>query len=449
MPIRNLTLESLESRDLLTTYFVTSEADTGAGSLREGIEQANLDSEITRIVVQQNVSEIHLDSTIEYSGRQNLNVRGNGVEVTSNGQSRGKFDLFESNGGANLRVYDTTFSDGANGISVPVPAGKTGTIRVILNNVTLKDNGLFGAHIDDQVSNSSASIFLRVVGSSVTGNGTDAIDYDGVRVDEGGEGSIRARIIRTSVNGNGADGLELNERGPGAVRAYVNNSSFDANGFFNRADFEDGLDIDETGSGNLWFIAVNSTFNDNYDQGLDLDEEMGGNLYASLTQVNANRNMAEGIKIDEKFDANNVNSNGTLTTVFSVVTANDNAGEEGIAITEEGNGSLWTTFTDVRAYRNGKEGIDLSENGVGGANTVLTSVFANNNGDDGIHIDENDRGRFYFLGTTVISQSNAAYGVSLRQESDWTTDGGLGYLSGENLAANLAGPLMVSGFTLF
>lgn len=442
MPTRNLRLESLESRELLTTYFVTSEADSGEGSLREGIEQANLDSEITRIVVRDNVSEIHLDSTIGFSGRQNLNIRGNGVEVTPNGQSTGQFDLFESSGGANLRVYDATFSDGANGISVPVPAWKTGTMRVILSNVNLEDNGLSGVHIDDQISDSAASIFFRVVGSSVTGNGTDAIDYDGIRVDEGGAGSIRARVIRTMVNGNGGDGLELDERGSGAVRAYVNNSSFNENGFFNSADFGDGLHVDEAGGGNLWFIAVNSTFSDNYDQGLDLDEEMRGNLFASLTQVNANGNMAEGIQIDEKHD-------GTLTTNFNVVNANDNVGEEGMAITEDGNGSLWTTFTDVRAHRNGKEGIDISENGVGGANSIMTSIFTNGNGDDGIHIDENDRGRFYFLGTNVVSQSNASYGVSLRQESDWSTDGGLGFLSGEVLVSNLAGQSLVSGFTLY
>src|SRR4029453_15263127 len=123
------------------------------------------------------------------------------------------FDLFVSSGGADLELRDLTFQAGEDGVFVPVPGDATGEISVSLRNVNIVDSGLFGLHIDDQSIGLVGSIHLAIWGGSFTNNGTEALDFDGIRVDEGGAGDIAARLSNVVVDGNGADGLELDERG--------------------------------------------------------------------------------------------------------------------------------------------------------------------------------------------------------------------------------------------
>ena len=201
-----------------------------------------------------------------------------------------------------LSLSNLTFQNGDNGVLVPVPIGATGTVAVSLDNVTIKDNASYGLHLNDQLNDTDASVRIDVSNSTITGNGTGegVSDLDGIRADDGGEGSVVANVTNSHLDNNGADGLELDEKGPGDIIAEIAGSTFNENGFQDADDKEDGVDFDEADAGDLWVRVVDSTFNGNADEGLDLDEEQGGDVYVSLLDVVANANEDEGIKINEK-----------------------------------------------------------------------------------------------------------------------------------------------------
>jgi hypothetical protein len=57
------------------------------------------------------------------------------------------------------------------------------------------------------------------------------IDFDGIRVDERGQGDIHATIINTHIDSNGGDGLELDEAGRGSIDTILKHVTFNDNGF--------------------------------------------------------------------------------------------------------------------------------------------------------------------------------------------------------------------------
>ena len=109
------------------------------------------------------------------------------------------------------------------------------------------------------------------------------VDFDGIRVDDGGNGGIRATITRTDAVGNRADGIELDERDNGGVDALVVDSHIDDNGDTGTDDTDDGFDIDEFGNGDIDAHFERVTVNGNFDEGLDVSEADTGN--ASLAVV--------------------------------------------------------------------------------------------------------------------------------------------------------------------
>ena len=405
-----LTGESLESRVLLTTVFVTSEADSGPGTFRDAVDAANNDPNVDRIRFANSVDSIDLDSSVEYTGSQNLRINGRGATVEAGEGDEGAFDLFVSSGGADLRLRNISFADGRNGVFVPVPADTTGTVRVSLRNTAITGSSLFGLHVADQINNSDASIALSVYNSEITGNGTGELDFDGVRVDEGGNGSLFARIVNSQIDSNGGDGLELDERGGGSVLMHVWNSSFNGNGFFNTEDLDDGLDIDEEGDGGIYASIWNSEFNENYDEGLDLDEEGEGGLRLYLRNIDANDNIDEGVKADEEDE-------GSVWVNFRNVTANGSEDQEGIAISEVGDGGLYAYLRNVTANSNDKDGIDITEEDNGSLYALLRNIETSDNGDNGTKLEETGAGNVRASVANIESNSNGEYGLEVTQET--------------------------------
>ena len=188
-------LESLENRSMLTTLFVTSSGDAGDDTFRDAVEQANIDPEINSIKFAANLATIQIDSPVEYTGNQALSIDGNGATIEPDENT---LDLFISSGGGDLELSRLTFQNGdTNGIFVPVPADAAGEVSVSLTSVVVTGNGLHGLHIADQSANSPASIRLEVLKSSFTGNAKEGSDFDGIRVDEGGDGNIDAKVINS------------------------------------------------------------------------------------------------------------------------------------------------------------------------------------------------------------------------------------------------------------
>ena len=115
--------------------------------------------------------------------------------------------------------------------------------------VTIAGSGNHGLFIEDQVLNSAAGIALELDRVRIEGNGFGDVDQDGVRVNEGGLGSIRLTIKQSDFVGNGADGLELDEKDDGDATIKVVATTFRENGPKDPTDLDDGLDVDEDGDG--------------------------------------------------------------------------------------------------------------------------------------------------------------------------------------------------------
>ncbi len=353
-----------------TSLYANTQVDNEE-SLNMAIAAANANSEIRTIVFEKD-AEIVLTAPVIFNGTQKLNLIGNGAVI--DGSAAGSFVLdddltavtedgtlvFDTEAGVSISNL-TVANSATRGIVINIPETASGDdIRVSMQNVTVKDSALFGVHIDDNSdefddgeAGSDIGINLFVSGSTFTGNGTGAIDFDGFRVDERSEGSIKALIVNTIIDGNGGDGMELDEGGNGDVDAKFINVSFSANGFYNEEDLDDGLDIDEADAGDVKMTIINAQVNDNMDEGLDLDEEGEGDVILKAIRVEALNNSDEGIKADEE-DAGNIKTKLIMVDVID-------SGDDGIQFTEIGEGAIDAKLINVTAENNKKYGIKMEQ----------------------------------------------------------------------------------------
>jgi 2',3'-cyclic-nucleotide 2'-phosphodiesterase (5'-nucleotidase family) len=409
------------------TVLVRNESDSGDGSFRAAIQIANENPGVNKIKFQPHVDSVVLESAVEYTGSQDLKIEGKRAVLRASDDFADD-SIFVSSGAADLELrkltVDGDFEDGevpTNGIYIPVPAAAVGVLSVELAFVNVINNGAFGVWIADQLNDSAAGIKLSVNRSTVENNGIGLFDADGIRVDEGGDGDIRADVSRSDIDGNGADGLELDETGAGSVFAKVSRSSFDDNGFFDQdnqteeQDLDDGFDIDEVGPGGIWAEISRTQLVNNFDEGLDFDEEDAGGVYLKLFDVNASENSDEGVKVDEEDEGNLV---ARLTDVVISRNGDDDLsfepnGGEGMQLGETGDGDLIAMLADVAASYNGDEGIQIGEEDAGSVLAILDDISAMRNGDSGIKIEESGDGRLLARLEDVESNRNEGSGLEL------------------------------------
>lgn len=400
-------LEALEDRSVPAVLFVNTGADSGMGSLRAAIEQANINNSIDTIIVKNSVSIVSLGSSLSYTGAQTLNIKGHGTTIQPMSGSEGSFDLLEATGGADLTFDSLTFQNGLKNIDVIVPAGATGMLSVNLKHMTVRHSVEHGLHVDDLTNASAAGIRLDVQGSAILSNGSDPDDFDGIRVDERGSGDIVATFRDSIAANNGGDGVELDERDDGSVLADIRNSAFNRNGYANAGDLEDGFDIDEGGRGDIIANMANARFSDNFEGGLDVNEDDGedptdsGNLIVRLVNVDGSDNDDKGLDFNE-------GDSGHLIADFVNVEASRNGTftgnlEEGIVLEEFGSGGIVTSFRNVTASGNGDDGIDIDETGDGDFVGTFVNVTASDSGVEGIDIDEEGEGVFFINLVNILS----------------------------------------------
>lgn len=340
-------------------------------TLHKAVERANTDHRISRIVFKRN-ARIVLKNPVTYTGKQALKLFGNGTVIdgsSAGGFIQGKDLTARTEDGvlvfstaANLGISDLTIVNSASrGIVVNVPHDAAGEdITITLNRVTVMGSALYGLHVDDNADafdngdkGSAIGIKLRLIQSSFTGNGTGAIDFDGIRVDERGDGGIEAFITNTRIHGNGGDGIELDEGGNGDVKAVLVQSSISGNGFYNSEDLDDGFDIDETGAGDVEVSLVDVKAESNMDEGLDFDEKGSGDMWLLLNDVSCVGNKDEGIKVVEK-------GFGNLEALLERVEVLD-GGDDGIQFAEYGEGKIDVKLTMVTASNNAKYGVWIDQ----------------------------------------------------------------------------------------
>ncbi|MCF6204094.1 MAG: right-handed parallel beta-helix repeat-containing protein [Methylococcaceae bacterium] len=340
-------------------------------SLQTAMVEANADSSIYKIVFEKN-AKIILTKPAIYNGKQAIILDGNNAII--NGAAASSFLLDRNltathekgslifNTAADIKINNLTVKKSATrGIVINIPGNATDDdIMVTLHKVNVLDSALYGLHIDDNTDNFDDGLFgskigikLKISKSNFTGNGISAIDFDGIRIDERGEGNIDVRIKNTHIDGNGGDGIELDEAGDGDVTVNMEHVTLNNNGFYNKNDFDDGFDIDEAGNGDIKVHLSQVQVNENMDEGLDFDEADSGDLLLNFNKVRIVNNLDEGIKIVEK-------NEGDIKAKLTKIKVKKN-GSDGIQFTELGAGEIRVTLKKITAIKNKKYGIRMEQ----------------------------------------------------------------------------------------
>lgn len=256
----------------------------------------------------------------------------------------------------------------------PHPVDSAASIRVVIKHTDIVDNGVLAATFDD---------------STATGCPRD---FDGLRVDDGGEGGIHATLSHSHFDGNLADGVELDEMGDGSVSAWVRHSRLELNGASGETidgltDLDDGLDIDETDAGDILTRIVRSEINRNLDEGLDLDEADAGSVILQMVQTEASENEDENVKVTQL--QNEAADEGTIIASFRSVDVNDSVDGDGIKLECFDNGSDENLVGTIFA-------------------AVQNSTVTGNNSDD-IQL-EADSGRL-FIRASAVGETDLSPGI--------------------------------------
>jgi hypothetical protein len=356
---------------LSTQAFGDSLKVNDESSLQEAFLEASYNPDIDTIIFVKN-SHITLNAPAIYTGEQSITLLGRGSTI--DGSAAGGFvldaDLTAITEDGTL-IFNTAnevkiknlnvINSATRGIVVNVPYDATGDdILVNLHKVNVSHSALYGLHIDDNADafddgsfGSEIGVELKLTRCNFTYNGTGAIDFDGVRVDERSLGDIYAFISNTKIDQNGGDGIELDEAGKGNVEVYMNRVSVSDNGYYNEEDLDDGFDIDEADEGNLELSLTNMVVNNNMDEGLDFDEAGDGNIEAKLRRITAISNSDEAIKMDEE-DGGNIETKLTRIHV-------EGSGDDGIQFTELGEGKIDSVLKSVTSIDNKKYGIKIEQ----------------------------------------------------------------------------------------
>ncbi len=269
---------------------------------------------------------IELDAAAVYRGTDRLVLHGPGRIVGTDPDA----DVIVADGGAPLTVRRLSVEGGRRGIVVTVPQDVDRYVQLTLFRVSVANTGYHGVQVidglvdlaamglgEDQVSPGADLVTEALVETEVAGgaagslglvaeqvqvrnSGRAALDQDGLRIDERGDGGIGVLVERALFQGNGADGVELDEAGRGGVRASFTATAIRDNGDFDvDADPDDGLDVDEADAGGLYLQMTDAEVTANFDEGIDLDEAGDGPAVVVLTNVLASANVDENVKVTE------------------------------------------------------------------------------------------------------------------------------------------------------
>lgn len=438
--------------------------DNGPGSFRAAVEEANANESIARIVFPERAGVVALASPVVYTGSQSLTVEGENAVLDGSALAAGQ-GAFRVTGGGDLSVRSLGVRNAPDfGIAVEIPASSTGIKRVTLTDVDISGNRGHGVVINDQAApeeagnpdasppippnaaGSAASLDVVVAGSRFHNNGFGALDRDGLRINEGGDGDLAVKIYLARATNNGADGIELDERGAGDIRFDVYGSHFSGNGAFDTSpvpDLDDGIDVDESGAGHLVGKVALTSANDNLEEGFDLNENDAGDFRVEMFLVEASRNREEGIDFEEDDD---FAGGGDLATTLAGVKTNGNlGGDAGLKIREKGEGNLDATVTGVEASDNRTSGVQVREDANGNLFVTIRNATAARNTSHGIDFDENSTGDL--TASVSFSRSTDNVGFGVRADNAGTGVGTL-RLERVTLTGNGAGAVGGAGVTV-
>ena len=368
-------------------FRVTSDTDSGPGSLREALASGS-----GRVSISSGVATITIESPLTYAGTEPLRLIGSGQTISATGD----FTLLEVPNGASVSIERLNFTGvgGFNlenpgtgkGVFIGVPESRTGTVRLELDKVQVRGVANHGIHVSDCTlgddcgggsggggDGSPASIYVSARRVTVDDVGNGKFDADGIRLDERNDGGIIFKTWASQFSRVGADGVELDEGNNGDVSIDVRSAIFERNGGFCvdapldlaqpcveeddgelELDLDDGFDVDEAGEGSLTGRVSFSLVSGNLDEGLDFDTEGPGRANLVVSQVVAFGNGDEGVKLSA------ADGTDVYIDLFGL-TVTDN-GNDGIQVeAEDGDGEVHVTFANGFSSGNEDDGLDISQ----------------------------------------------------------------------------------------
>lgn len=420
-------------------HLVTNENDSGPGSFRDALDQAECGGGV--IVFAPEVTTIELLDGLQFDcSDTNLTIRAPGVTITPAAGWTGatEADLIDVIGSGRITINGLTImgdgTSGEDGIDVDT----TGPTTVVLRDVTISDVVEDGVDIDEggfAVLDVGADDEAELEADDQSDGGGDRAGGVGAQALFGTGGVtlqlIDTEIIRSDVDGE-SNGIDFDTCGDGTVE-LVRSQVFESGG--------EGVNIDEGCSGSISLNLTDSDVVGNGDEGVEIDEEGDGNVSVVSTVSAVNGNGAddeEEDSVDEGYEFDEY-GDGDLTVTFNGGVANANA-EDGVDASEDGAGRLRFTANDSSFDNNGEDGLDLDENDSGSQVVSLRDTSASGNGDGvstndaGLEIDGDNF-------TRVAVRNSSLTGNAGGSGIDIDVPIGFGYSLGTDLSANADGPV--------
>ena len=349
---RSTIIERLESRTLLSTYTITNLNDSGAGSLRDAIQQANNHSGADTINFASGLS-----GTITLSANQlvissPLTIDGPGAtSLTISGDDRaGPDGMLQINGGVSAKLDNLTITAGGNGGAVV----NSGTLT--LDNLVMSGNT---GYYEGGIWNQDAGT-LTITNSSFTDNTETALGSGGGAIFNDG----RLTITNSSFSRNAAQGGGTNLGFGGAIDSERGTVALTNCTLSENSAPTGGAAEAYSGS----FTVSNCTFATNAasNAGGAIDDFNGAALVIKSSTFSAN--MATG-------DAGSIENGAGVLTVSNSTFANNQAGGNGGAIW---NGHSLTSTNCTFAGNTAAQGGGIYINSAATLTTVNNTIVATN-----------------------------------------------------------------------
>ncbi len=476
-------VELLETRQLLSTFYVSNTYDHGTGSLRYAINQANVDpisngadliepiGSIGPIILGKGLPEVtRADVTLE-----DLTIVGNGTGATSGtgSSNSGAPPLSTANGlsiGGGSDAVSGFGVTGFGGSGIYVSAGAVDISQSVVSGI--------GANGITLVSSGNL-VVGNIVGLNAAGNAADANTDSGIVISGGADNTIGGTGAGQGnvVSGNDATGIAL--LGGSATGNLVegNYVGTDATGTFAIGNVSDGILVFDGASSNT--IGPGNVISGNQSAGLFIfddgtatsDNLVVGNLIGTdKNGTVAIGNSDEGIYIGDGASSNTVG--GAFTSDRNIISGNNGDGiqfgDTGTTLNVVEGNFIGTDFTGTVGLGNTGNGISIidgaSDETIGGVSSGIGELVVSrspgnviaDNGENGIWMAQDGSSNAVpsniliegnFIGvdkTGSVALGNGFWGI-IADNSASDSIGGTVSGAGNVISANNQGGLAIYG----
>jgi len=428
---RRLLLESLEGRQLLSTFTVTNVNDSGSGSLRQAIVSSNASSGSTVNTISFDIGTggsetITLNSALPAITHavviDGTTQPGTGTTpgIVLSGSSAGKTAV-----GLSLHASNSTIKglviDSFGGAGVLVAGASNDTITDAYIGVTAAGNvaagnGGDGIHFTNGAQNNVVSDDV------ISANGARGVDIDGGSHGNTVEGSmIGTDVTGTHALGNGDSGVIIQNKSNNNVIGGTT-----------------------AGTGNV--LSGNQLRGVRIDSGSKHNVIEGNMIGTDVTGTMPLGNADSGVYVSEGSNDNTIG--GTVAGAGNTISAN---GKRGVFLdtSSEGNvvegNMIGTDFSGTVALGNGNSGVRIADgandNVIGGTTAAARNVISANK-DYGVDIDNSTSDNLVegnYIGTDVSGAkalANGDSGVMIENGSDCNVIGGTAAGAGNTISGN-------------